>query len=78
MQQYAPDDDPGMLAKLSGADVSRAVTMCREARAIPGTERTVVVGAEYYGPVRVTCRFLRLKRGRSYLEFWSAVSAEPR
>jgi hypothetical protein len=70
----------GILARLGGGDVSRAVSLCgaKTTRPTPGTERTVLVDSEYHGAVRVTCRFLRLKRGRSFIEFWSAVCAEPR
>ena len=74
-----PDEDNGILAKLGGGDVARAVTMCGDAsRAPPGAERTVLIGCEYHGAVRVRCKLHRLKRHRNTLVFWSAVSAEPR
>jgi hypothetical protein len=79
MWQYVPDEHPGMLARLSGSDVARAVNLCGDSsRPAPGSKRTVLIGTEHRGAVRVTCKFLRLKRGRSYLEFWSAINAEPR
>lgn len=70
----------GILARVEGSDVARAVNLCgaSSSRPAPGAERTVLVGSEYLGAVRVTCRFVRLKRNRSYLEFGLAIRAEPR
>jgi len=78
MQQYPPDEDNGILAKLTGADVAKAVLMCPDPDTAQGQERTVLIGTEYHGAVRVRCRLLRLKRGRNLLRFWTAVRAEPR
>ena len=77
MRTDAGDEDNGILAKLTGSDVARAVRACPPPDA-HSLERTVLIGSEYHGAVRVTCRLLRLKRGRKRLVFWNAVSAEPR
>jgi hypothetical protein len=81
MQHISPhDEDRGILSRLTGGDVSRALSAARKASpsAVPGDEHTALIGTEWHGPVRVTCRLLDLKRGRNRLRFWCAISAEPR
>jgi hypothetical protein len=81
MQHDAPDEDSGILAKLNGSDVARAVILCGERFGLDaeaGRSATVLVGTEYHGPTRVRCELKQAKRHRQVWRFWCAVYAEPR
>jgi hypothetical protein len=72
-----PDDDPGILGALRGAEIGEAERTMPPIGSATVDRMSVVFDSEFRGRVRVTCQRTTHRHGKAAWVSWVAVHAEP-